>query len=231
MWSLLVYSSSVLSLQELHLNNNGYSNVTLDPSYSHSSLQRLHLNNNHISQWVELERLGHTFPSLNTLVAISNPLREILEVGQAFLSLRSFTLSSINLSDWSSVESLASLTDLSDLRMYGVPLGQEMSERERRFSVIARMPTLRWFNKSEISSMERENAECWLIRLYRDKTERPQVYQTLVDTHGLLQPLLDLDLSSHHKVSLQFLIDHEDWRRTEVVFIFSSSDRLFRCTN
>ena len=93
------------------------------------------------------------------------------------------------------------------------------------------MPTLRWFNKSEISSMERENAECWLIRLYRDKTERPQVYQTLVDTHGLLQPLLDLDLSSHHKVSLQFLIDHEDWRRTEVVFIFSSSDRLFRCTN
>ena len=149
-------------------------------------------------------------------------------MGQAFLSLRSLTLSSTNLSDWSSVESLASPPDLSDLRMYGVPLGQE---RERRFSVIARMPTLRWLNKSEISSMERENAERWLIRLYQDKTERPQVYQTLVDTHGLLQPLLDLDLSSHHKVSLQFLIDHEDWRRTEVVFIFSSSDRLFRCTN
>jgi hypothetical protein len=74
-------------LQELHLNNSGYSNVTLDPSYSHSSLQRLHINNNHISH-------------------------------------------STNLSDWSSVESLASLPDLSDLHMYGVPLGQEMSERE-----------------------------------------------------------------------------------------------------
>ena len=165
---------------------------------------------------MELERLGHAFPSLHTLVAISNPLRNIPQVCEALSSLHSLTLSSTQLSDWSSVESLACLRDLYDLRMCGVPLGQEMCERERRFSVIARIPALRWLNKSEISLTERENAERWLIRHYRDKLERPKIYQTLVDTHGLLQPLLDLSLSPNHQVSIQFLIDHEDWKKTEV---------------
>ena len=191
--------------------------MTLDPSFSHSSLQRLHINNNHISQWAELERVGHAFPSLHTLVAISNPLKEVRqEEGQAFPSLQSLTLSSTQVSDWTSIESLASLPNLSDLRMYSVPLGQEMGGQERRLSVIARMPALHRLNKSEISYTERENAERWLIRLYRDSPERPKIYQTLVDIHGLLQPLCDLDLSSGRRVSLQFLIDHEDWKRTEI---------------
>ena len=162
---------------------------------------------------MELERLSLTFPTLHTLVAISNPLRDVPEVGMAFPSVHSLTLSSTQLADWSSIESLASLPDLRDLRMCSVPLGQEMSERDRRFSVIARMPALRWLNKSET---ERENAERWFIRRYQDQAKRPRIFQTLVDTHGLLQPLVDLSLSPAHKVTLQFYIDHEDWKRTEV---------------
>ena len=97
-----------------------------------------------------------------------------------------------------------------------MPLGKEMGARERRFSFIARMPRVSKLNKSEISATERENAERWLIRHYRDQPERPEVYQALVDTHGLLEPLADLDLAPNREVTLQFLIDHADWKRTEV---------------
>ena len=101
--------------------------------------------------------------------------------------------------------------------------------RERRFSVIARMPALRWLNKSEISSTER-NAERWLIQLrigsHRDNTERPKVYQTLVDTHCLLQPVLDLDLSSHHQVPSSL---DQRWRVLTVgVNVHSRQSRLLR---
>ena len=103
--------------------------------------------------------------------------------------------------------------------MCSVPLGQGMSERERRFSIIARMPGLLRLNKSDISVTERENAERWLIRRYQDETEKPQIHQTLVDTHGLLEPLADINLSPSHEVTLQFLIDHADWRQRELTCV------------
>ena len=77
------------------------------------------------------------------------------------------------------------------------------------------MPALLRLNKSDISVTERENAERWLIRRYQDETEKPQIHQTLVDTHGLLDPLADINLSPSHEVTLQFLIDHTDWKITE----------------
>ena len=77
------------------------------------------------------------------------------------------------------------------------------------------MPGLLRLNKSDISVTERENAERWLIRRYQDKTDKPKIQQTLVDTHGLLEPLADINLSSSHEVTLQFLIDHADWKKTE----------------
>ena len=92
------------SLKELHLTNNGYSTVTFDPSFTHASLNTLHINNNSISQWAELEKLSHAFPNLYTLVAISNPLQNISIVDSTFPSLQQLTLSSTQISDWTSIE-------------------------------------------------------------------------------------------------------------------------------
>ena len=211
----------VFSLQGLHLSNNGYSSVTLDPTFTHTSLQRLHINNNEISEWVELERLGHAFPTLQTLVAIANQLNKITNVTSpsVFPSLNCLTLNSTlnstNLSKWSSVDALTALPDLRDLSLLGVPLDQRMREKERRF---ARMPSLLVLNKSVISATERENAERWAIRHYHDKKDKLSTYQRLVEVHGPpLQPLADLSLAPlHHEATIQFHIDHEDWKRMEV---------------
>lgn len=190
--------------------------MNLDPDFSHGSLQRLHINNNNISEWVELERLGHAFPALHTLVVIANPLRDTPNIATVFPSLRSLTLNSTQLSQWRSIEALTTLPRLQDLGVHSTPLGHAMQEKDRRFAIIARMPALRKLNKSEISVTERENAERWAVRYYQRNSEQPRNYQQLVETHGLLAQLADVDLSPHHQAVIQFHIDHAHWKRCEV---------------
>ena len=92
-----------------------------------------------------------------------------------------------------------------------------MREKGRRFAVIARLPSLQLLNKSQISPTERESAERWAIRHYRDKKDKLHTYQQLVDIHGLLQPLAEINLSPlQHQATMQFHIDHEDWKKTEI---------------
>ena len=216
--SLLPLSSrphSPTSLQELHLTQNGYTQVNLDPSFSHAALQRLHINNNSLSEWREVTRLSPAFPNLHTLVAIGNPLEAIPEVQEEFPALYCLTLSSTKLSEWRSIEHLSSLPALCNLSVRCVPLGEGMSEEERRLSTIARMPRLQKLNKSEISETEREDAERWIIRRYLGSDSKPALYQQLVEKHGSLQPLPDIDLSPHSQASIEFHFDYPDHQRVE----------------
>lgn len=92
-----------------------------------------------------------------------------------------------------------------------------MRESERRFAIIARLPSLQLLNKSQVTPTERENAERWAIRHYHDKKDKLHTYQQLVNIHGLLQPLADVHLSPlQHQATLQFHVDHDDWKKTEI---------------
>ena len=148
---------------------------------------------------------------------MANPLGDIREVHPVFPSLCCLTLNSTKLSEWRSVEALATLPDIRDLSLLAVPLGQAMEEKERRFAVIVRMPSLSKLNKSEITPTERENAERWAIRHYRGKREQPSTYQQLVEIHGDLKPLVDLNFDPHpyDQATIQFDIEHSEWKRSE----------------
>ena len=105
-------------LQELHLSNNGYSFVNLDPDFNHTALKRLHINNNSLSDWKDFQKLSPAFPKLQILVATSNPLTEISPIdlcSALFPELKSLNLNSSSLEKWESVENLAMLAKLTDI--------------------------------------------------------------------------------------------------------------------
>lgn len=198
--------------------------MILDPAFTHNSLQRLHINNNGISEWAELEKLGHTFPALHTLVAIANPLSKItvpIASPHIFPSLNCLTLNSTQLSKWSSIEALATFPDLVDLSLLNVPLGQHMRESERRFAIIARLPSLQLLNKSQVTPTERENAERWAIRHYHDKKDKLHTYQQLVNIHGLLQPLADVNLLFNTRLPCSFMLTTTIGRRLKYIVLTS----------
>ena len=237
------------SLQELHLANNGYTGVNFDPTFSHHSLQRLYVNNNLLTRWAELERLGHAFPTLHTLIAIGTPLADTEEeeeeeeeegegeeegkgeretekgeeekgegMGAVFPCLCCLSLNSTRLSHWPTVDTLASLPQLQELSLLGVPLTADMDTKEARFAIIARLPGLLKLNKSPVSEVEREQAERWAIRTYRGQgeRERPAGYQRLVEAHGDVPSLAEVDMTPHHQATLEFHLEFPERERTEV---------------
>ena len=204
--TVLHYVLFIHSLQELHLNKNEYSQVNLDPSFQHTTLKRLHINNNLFLEWTEIEKFSSAFPNLQALVALSNPLSGIPVRNTVFPELTSLNLNGTKISDWASIEQLNSLPKLSDLALLKVPLCKGMEEKKRRMAVVARMPNLTKLNKSMISDTEREDAERWLIRNHEHDSNHPAIYTSLVEKHGTLNPLADVDFS-RNEVRLEFIFD------------------------
>ena len=203
-------------MQELHLSNNGYSFVDLDPDFKHTALKRLHINDNSLSNWKDFQKLSPAFPNLQALVATSNPLAEISPIdpcSASFPELKSLNLNSSSLDKWESVENLAALVKLTDISLLKMPLGAELQEKQRRFAVIARLLNLKKLNKSEITETEREDAERWLIRTYEHDPNPPAVYSFLYQKHGTLDPLVDIDLSPQLKATIEFCFED---RRSEL---------------
>ena len=103
-----------------------------------------------------------------------------------------------------------------DLSLLRVPVGQRMKEKERRFAAIARLPLLERLNKSAVSETEREDAERWAVRRYSNRDQPPAVYLRLVEKHGQLQPLADVELRPHTQATLQFRFDGGEQEKVEV---------------
>ena len=206
------------SLEELHLSKNSYSNHMIyrqDSMQPHTALTKLLLAENDITEWATVEVLSSYFPNLDYLMLNSNPLANITPGNGSFPHLRELHLNKTRIASWSCVESLAQLPALSSLSILHVPVKGRLDEEKARHAVVARLPSLVLLNKSKISNEERERAERWLIREYQDKEERPATYQNLVDKHGQLKPLTDIDLSPKHQVSVEFSYDGLD-KRNEI---------------
>ena len=199
------HTHCLYSLEELHLSNNDYTSVDLDPAFSHPSISTLHLNNSTISKWEEITKLSSAFPDLNKLVAGSLPVTEIPELDcEVFPSLCSLNLNDSSLGDWASIEHLAALPKLSDLSVLNFPLGAKFKEKERRFAVIGRLPNLQWLNKSSITETEREDAERWLIRQFLDVASPPPIYHALVAKHGAVARLVEVNLRPKVTAEVEF---------------------------
>lgn len=205
-------------MSELHLSRNTYSDTDIQQSeevnIQHSKLTNLYLVENCLTQWTSIELIGEIFPNLVSLVLIANPLQDIVPTKETtFQSLQTLNLNESQVNLWESVENLRCYPQLKSVSLLRVPIGNEMMQKERRFSTIARLPMLDFLNKSIISQEERIDAERWLLREYHGHPSPPFVYQKLLDKHGHVQPLPQVSLEPKKQVSIKFTyegIDRED---------------------
>ena len=122
--------------------------------------------------------------------------------------LNSLNVSTTKIDSWQEVEKLRKFPGLNDLRIQGCPFLDEFTRKERRMLLVARLPNVTILNGGDmITKTEREDAERAFIRHFLDTPEeqRPSRWQELVDIHGLLDPLVNIDLTPEVNIKVDIL--------------------------
>ena len=71
--------------------------------------------------------------------------------------------------------------------------------------LIARLPNVQILNGGDkIPDNEREDAERAFIRFYMDEEEKPKRYHELVEIHGRLDPLVNVDMEPTYHVKVKW---------------------------
>ncbi|XP_058269794.1 tubulin folding cofactor E-like a [Hemibagrus wyckioides] len=209
-WDIVhAFTREMPELEELFLCLNEYSTVMVSATPC-PTLRLLHITDNSLQDWSEVRKFGIMFPSLDTLVLANNNLKSILDsednLRRLFPNLRSINLHNSGLNQWEDIEKLNFLPKLEEVRLQGIPLLQSYTNTERRSLMIAQLPSVNCLNGSIVTGGEREDAERFFIRYYRDYSEKeqPHRYHYLVAKYGKLAPLAEIDLRPrcHAKVEV-----------------------------
>ncbi len=101
-------------------------------------------------------------PALESLILNDNMIDHITipeSLATTFPKLASLQLAGTSISSWSTIDNLNSMPTLRSLRLRNTPLTLSMGVGEVRSTVIARLPTLDFFNASPVADRERTEAE------------------------------------------------------------------------
>ncbi|XP_007257012.3 tubulin-specific chaperone cofactor E-like protein [Astyanax mexicanus] len=216
-WDMVhILTQEIPELEELFLCLNEYERVSLSP-VACSSLRLLHITDNQLQDWGEVRKLGLLYPGLASLILANNSLSSIHEpedaVQRLFPNLTSINLHNSGLNSWEDIEKLNSFPKLQEVRLMGIPLLQPYTDQERRYLIVANLPSVSVLNGSVVTDGEREDAERFYIRYHLDcpEDELPQRFHNLVARYGRLEPLAEVDLRplSSAQVELRFA-DHSE---------------------
>lgn len=211
-WDMVhVLTQEIPELEELFLCLNEYEHVSLSP-VACSSLRLLHITDNQLQDWGEVRKLGLMYPGLASLILANNSLSSIHEpedsLQRLFPNLNSINLHNSGLNSWEDIEKLNSFPKLQEVRLMGIPLLQPFTDQERRYLMVAHLPSVTVLNGSVVTDGEREDAERFYIRYHLDcpEDELPPRFHSLVARYGRLEPLADVDLRplSSAQVELRF---------------------------
>eukprot|EP00241_Pyramimonas_parkeae_P010406 CAMPEP_0114241414 /NCGR_PEP_ID=MMETSP0058-20121206/9619_1 /TAXON_ID=36894 /ORGANISM="Pyramimonas parkeae, CCMP726" /LENGTH=247 /DNA_ID=CAMNT_0001353937 /DNA_START=421 /DNA_END=1164 /DNA_ORIENTATION=- len=114
-----------------------------------------------------------------------------------FGKLEILNLENTSLHQWEDLESLNTFSALKELRLSGAQLFADLGHAERRQNLIACLPKVLILDGSYITPGDKESAERSFVRFWYDKIDPPPQYQRLVEVHGVLEPLVEVDLSSY----------------------------------
>ena len=155
-----------------------------------------------------------------------NAITEVTASNAVFPELQTLSLSQTSICKWTSLDELCKLAALEDLRAVGVPLGQREEANKRRQLFIARLSTVKKLNGSFISETEREDAERMFIRHHMDDEEPPERYHKLVEVHGKLDRLAEVDMGRKEYAQLVICLDGEEVSKIVVDLDISSSSMM-----
>ena len=112
---------------------------------------------------------------------------------------------SFQIKEWNDLDKLRKYPNLKELRIKHCPLLEEYTAHERRMMLIARLPNVQILNGGDkIPDNEREDAERAFIRFYMDEEEKPKRYHELVEIHGRLDPLVNVDMEPTYHVKVKW---------------------------
>jgi hypothetical protein len=187
------------SLQTLHLCENAFSDLSFIPRTCTSSLTLLDMAVNRLSDWKEICKLG-VLCNLESLVLNQNMVGDVCSAADAallaaaFPSLRAISLNNNNIGDWRTIDALAALPRLDDLRLRANPLVADRRALHARQLVIARMPRLAMINGSAVTPKERQIAGRFYLQAYAEEwaqsgstddfCARHPRFAALIDEHG-----------------------------------------------
>jgi len=226
-WTTVAFLVSKMDqLEELHLSTNNLGDPDTE-IIEHNNLRHLYLSCNPIQNFssVSMNLVSHC-SSLEFLSLAECPLDQLPQEGDLLSlpsCLHSLNVSTTKINSWTQVEKLRSFPGLNDLRIQGCPFLEEYTAHEKRMMLIARLPNVKVLNGGDpITPTEREDAERAFIRHYLDTPDntRPARFDELVDVHGLLDPLVNVDLTPD--MSVQVNIYHKEEVREERICVRQS---------
>ncbi|XP_046377407.2 tubulin-specific chaperone cofactor E-like protein [Haliotis rufescens] len=185
-------------LNELHLSLNGYSDVNFPDDFSYPALHKLHFNGNSVTDWSQFKQLGHTFTQLRNLVLTTcelTSLGEEEEIAAAFPHLCVLNINKTRVGSWGEIDKLRLFPALTDVRVVGIPLFEDIPDKKRRQLLIARTPNIAYLNGSVVPAQEREDAERAFVRHYMGEDSKPARYEELEARYGKLDALVNIDLT------------------------------------
>ncbi|KAL3892405.1 hypothetical protein ACJMK2_004615 [Sinanodonta woodiana] len=149
------------------------------------------------------------------------------DMEQAFEKLETLCVSETELHHWDHLKSLSEFPSLKSVRIKNVLIASDLSPEETRKLFIASLPNIKFLNGSEVLQKERDNAERNFLRYFSDKEDKPSRFYELQEKHGVLKPLVDIDLGARFQewVTLNFVL-HSKTVFTEKVHVVQSIGRL-----
>jgi len=150
-------------------------------------------------------------------------LPEVEDLQKVPTCLHSLNVSTTKINSWTEVEKLRKFPGLNDLRIQGCPFLDEYTAHEKRMMLIARLPNVKVMNGGDqITITEREDSERAFIRHFLETPEenRPSRFDELVAVHGLLDPLVNIDLTPDMNIKVS--IYHKDECREESISVMQS---------
>lgn len=223
-WKTVVsLSDKMPNLEELHLSTNNLNNP-VDNQLSHDNLRQLYLSCNPISDFATVsQNLCNSCPRLAVLSLAECPVVSLPDVNdnsEALNTINSLNMSTTAISSWTEVDKFRNFEGLQDLRLQGCPFLDELTGHERRQLLIARLPNVKVLNGGDkITDLEREDAERAFIRFYMElpETEQPGRLGELIEIHGRLDPLVNIDLRP--EINIKVKIYHQDECREENISV------------
>lgn len=193
---------------------------------------------NNIKSWEEVTRLG-ILPKLETLQVSNNPLsldnysptvipdtgpvndNELASKPAAtplFSSLTSLSLQSANICKWHELDVLADLPALTQVRLKDIPLASEISQEDRRKIFLSWLPNIVKLNGSPFDNEERTKSERFTLRYFFPLDYKPPILSRLIEKHGNLKPLVEIDISFGYKeiIEVEFVYKSKLWRREKI---------------
>eukprot|EP00128_Syssomonas_multiformis_P004692 Colp12_sorted_trinity150504_noHs@28352 len=178
------------NLKQLSLCGNNYTKIH---PFQHEHLETLMLNENQLMTWTDVESLNG-LRSLKSVLLQKNPIRTISNLHlttvaqegdssspSVLLRIQSLNLEETDINEWESIDELARLPLVRQLRIRNVPLFHNLTTTECRRLCIARLPGITHFNGSEISDDERLDAENYLVRVFANEEKRPPRFFELLE--------------------------------------------------